>query len=65
MYIHTHINGSLSLWMGLWIIDSHDSFKTQIHSETKHHLSGGMQPLCFAVALGNIFVGKTEQKQTI
>ncbi len=51
--------------MGLWIIDSHDSFKTRIHSEPKHTavLLGDGQ-FCYGFK-GNYVLCKTEQKQTI
>ncbi len=49
----------LPLWMGLWIIDSHDLFKTRLHSE----LNTAQQFCC--VFIGNIFIGKIEQKHRI
>ncbi len=50
--------------MGLWIIDSHDSFKTRIHSETKRRCVAQMHSSS-AVVLGNVFIVKIEQKHNI
>jgi len=54
------MKGSLNL------LHLNDLLKTQIRSETKHCcvLFGCAQQFCSAF-LGNIFIGKIEQKQTI
>ncbi len=49
--------------MSLWVIHSLDLFKTWIHSENTAVLLGDAQQFCCGV-VGNIFVSKTEQKQT-